>query len=255
MNPYEVLEVHAKATTAEIKGAYRRKALQHHPDKVPPDQAAEAHAKFQEIALAYAVLSDEQRRKIYDQTGSIEESQAVDDDFDWAELFSSMFSEPITAEMIEQDRDQYRSSGEERRDVIHFYMVSEGDMDFVFENVLHSDILDDYDRFCEMIDGAIAAEEVLAYDLYLNESKKTKKSRKKKAQKEANEAKILAKELGIDKAKTEDNLRSIIMKRQANRFDSLISKLESKYSGVKKRSTKSTKSKQLKKSKSRSKTD
>lgn len=64
---YEVLEVAKNATQAEIKAAYRKKALQFHPDKNPGDHTAED--KFKEAAAAYEVLGDEQKRARYDQYG------------------------------------------------------------------------------------------------------------------------------------------------------------------------------------------
>ena len=64
---YEVLEVPKNATQAEIKAAYRKKALQYHPDKNPGDHTAEE--KFKEAAAAYEVLSNEKKRARYDQYG------------------------------------------------------------------------------------------------------------------------------------------------------------------------------------------
>ena len=64
---YEVLEVSKSATVEEIKKAYRKKAIQFHPDKNPGDKAAEE--KFKEAAEAYEVLSDQNKRARYDQFG------------------------------------------------------------------------------------------------------------------------------------------------------------------------------------------
>ena len=64
---YEVLGVSKTATADEIKKAYRKKAIQYHPDKNPGDK--EAEEKFKEAAEAYDVLSDEQKRQRYDQFG------------------------------------------------------------------------------------------------------------------------------------------------------------------------------------------
>ena len=55
------------ATADEIKKAYRKKAIQYHPDKNPGDK--EAEEKFKEAAEAYEVLSDPQKRQRYDQFG------------------------------------------------------------------------------------------------------------------------------------------------------------------------------------------
>ena len=64
---YEVLEVPKTATAEEIKKAYRKKAIQYHPDKNPGNK--EAEEKFKEAAEAYEVLSDPQKRQRYDQYG------------------------------------------------------------------------------------------------------------------------------------------------------------------------------------------
>ena len=64
---YEVLEVAKTATVEEIKKAYRKKAIQYHPDKNPVDK--EAEEKFKEAAEAYEVLSDPDKRSRYDQFG------------------------------------------------------------------------------------------------------------------------------------------------------------------------------------------
>ena len=64
---YEVLGVAKTATADEIKKAYRKKAVQYHPDKNPGDK--EAEEKFKEAAEAYEVLSDPQKRQRYDQFG------------------------------------------------------------------------------------------------------------------------------------------------------------------------------------------
>lgn len=64
---YEVLGVSKGASAEDIKKAYRKKAIQYHPDKNPGDK--EAEEKFKEAAEAYEVLSDENKRARYDQFG------------------------------------------------------------------------------------------------------------------------------------------------------------------------------------------
>ena len=64
---YEVLGVSRSATADELKKAYRKVAMQHHPDRNPGDKAAEE--KFKEAAEAYEVLSDPQKKSQYDRFG------------------------------------------------------------------------------------------------------------------------------------------------------------------------------------------
>ena len=64
---YEILGLERSATPEEIKKAYRKLAVQFHPDKNPGDQKAEE--KFKELSEAYEVLSDGQKRQMYDQFG------------------------------------------------------------------------------------------------------------------------------------------------------------------------------------------
>jgi len=76
---YEVLEVAKTASFDDIKKAYRKKAIQYHPDKNPGDKVAEE--KFKEAAEAYEVLSDQQKRQRYDQFGHAGLGGAADGGF------------------------------------------------------------------------------------------------------------------------------------------------------------------------------
>lgn len=91
---YEILGVKKNASLDEIKRAYRELALRYHPDRVPPEQKKEAEQKFKEISEAYAVLSDPQKRVLYDQYGhaGIDQRYAQEDIFRGAD-FSSIFKD------------------------------------------------------------------------------------------------------------------------------------------------------------------
>lgn len=91
---YEVLGVDRGADDATIKKAYRKLAKQYHPDSNPGD--AEAEKKFKEASEAYAVLSDSEKRKQYDQFGhaAFEQGGAGGGGFDFSGMdFGDMFGD------------------------------------------------------------------------------------------------------------------------------------------------------------------
>jgi molecular chaperone DnaJ len=77
---YEVLGVVKTATEIEIKSAYRKLAMKHHPDKNPGDHTAED--KFKEAAEAYAILADAEKRTLYDRYGHAGVTSAAGAGFD-----------------------------------------------------------------------------------------------------------------------------------------------------------------------------
>src|ERR1035437_794109 len=66
---YEVLNVERNASDQELKSAYRKLAMQHHPDRNPGDDAAED--RFKMASEAYQVLSDADKRAAYDRYGHV----------------------------------------------------------------------------------------------------------------------------------------------------------------------------------------
>jgi molecular chaperone DnaJ len=87
---YEVLGLARDASSEDLRKAYKREALKHHPDRNPGDATAES--KFKEVNEAYQVLSDEQKRNIYDQFGhaGLEGGQGGGFDGGIGDVFSHM---------------------------------------------------------------------------------------------------------------------------------------------------------------------
>jgi DnaJ family protein C protein 9 len=245
INPYTVLKVSEDATPSQIKTAYRKAALKYHPDKASESEKAAAHTKFQEIAFANAILSDERRRKRYDITGRTEESLDLNDDtFDWISYYREQYKDVVTADVIESFADKYKGSEEEKRDVLSWFEKCEGKMAKLYKNVMLSDPAEDEERFRAIIDEAIKNGEVEGYEAYTEESENSRKKRvdaaKKRKEKEAREAEKHAEELGIGKdlkkktgKKVEDDgmgdLAALIGQRQQGRSNNFLADLEAKY--------------------------
>ena len=90
---YEILGIQKGASAEEIKKAYRQLALKHHPDRNQSNKK-EAEEKFKEVSEAYAVLSDPQKRSVYDQYGhsGFDQRYSTEDIFRGAD-FSSIFED------------------------------------------------------------------------------------------------------------------------------------------------------------------
>ncbi|MBN3860342.1 molecular chaperone DnaJ [Neisseriaceae bacterium PsAf] len=93
-NFYDVLGVSKTASQEEITKAFRKLAMKYHPDRNPDNK--EAEEKFKEIQQAYAVLSDAEKRKQYDQFGEAGFGPNMggfssSDAFDFSDIFSQMF--------------------------------------------------------------------------------------------------------------------------------------------------------------------
>jgi molecular chaperone DnaJ len=87
---YEVLGVKQSADQAEIKKAYKRLARKFHPDVNPGDKTAEE--KFKEVSRAFEILSDEDKRKVYDELG--EEGEKIGYDPEKAQAYRQWSSNP-----------------------------------------------------------------------------------------------------------------------------------------------------------------
>lgn len=195
---YDILGVDAKAAHADIRRAYRRLALRYHPDKAGGD--AESNRRFQQIGFAYSVLSDDARRSRYDATGSTEES-LLDGPVDWNEYFRTLWTGEVSAQTLNEFQTKYRGSDDEHQDVIHAYRDAGGRLERIFASVPCANILEDEQRYIDMIDHAIGAgelERTRAWErVHTPKGLSARKELRRQAKREATEAEEYAKELGV----------------------------------------------------------
>lgn len=145
LSPYEILKVETTATAKEIKLAYFREAKKHHPDMNPNDPNAKE--QFQKVAAAYELLSDERRRKIYDESGDTntdtttdsynnnqehaeEVFRTVQEDFDVIKEALSIYTEEIQEEL------NYIRDCVSRSDWNGLYQVAKNNKGIIFSVVV-----------------------------------------------------------------------------------------------------------------------
>src|ERR1700739_474688 len=94
---YEILGVSKSADADELKRAYRKLAMQYHPDRNPDDKSAEQ--KFKDINEAYDILKDDQKRAAYDRFGhaAFEQGGAGAGGFGFSGGFADIFEEMFGA--------------------------------------------------------------------------------------------------------------------------------------------------------------
>ncbi|OQS05185.1 hypothetical protein THRCLA_02636 [Thraustotheca clavata] len=214
---YAILGVKKTCTASELKTAYRKTALKFHPDKNPDDP--EATTKFQLLCTIHSSLSNPDLRAVYDETGELEVEATETASFkDWLEYWRALFPK-VTVKDIENFETSYRDSEEEAQDVLKAYEKYKGKMQSILDVIMLS-TENDIERFSDIIQRAIDAEEVPMYPAFKKKPKAKRNNKKAEAEAKAAEelmAKIRGKADG-----------GALAKRQQG-FASLLSNLEAKY--------------------------
>lgn len=158
-----------------------------HPDRVEENQKAEATEKFKVLGKVHSILSDDNKRTVYDETGEFDgDSDWVGNGFNWMDYWRSLFRKITTEDIQNYERD-YKGSEIEERDIKRAYMDSKGNMDYLYEAVPFLNY-ENEDRIMEIVKRMIDRGEVEEYKSFTNEPKKKKERRKKKWEKEQAEA-------------------------------------------------------------------
>ncbi|CAB3405306.1 unnamed protein product [Caenorhabditis bovis] len=239
-NLYEVLHTKKEATEKELKTAYYRQSMIWHPDKArlkdESEETKNVHTvKFQLIQKAYEILADAEKRKIYDETGCVDDDDTID-----AESFKESYTrwksifKKVTKEEIDEFLNQYIGSADHKDDIVKYYRQFDGDlnkmMEFVygFENIEQiKTILDE----C-FADGTL--KKTRRYNQ--TSSAREEAKRKKRAEKEAKEAEKILKEMTQSTGVTD--LKAMILAKREKANNDFLSSLEEKYAPKKKKSSK-----------------
>ncbi|XP_037089985.1 dnaJ homolog subfamily C member 9-like [Pollicipes pollicipes] len=235
---YAILGVSKQASSKEVKKGYHHVSLKVHPDRVGASQKMRATEQFQALGRVYSVLSDPDRRAVYDDTGCVDEDDpAAGEQRDWAEYWRLLFR-PLTLDDIRLFEQQYVGSAEEREDVRAAYLACDGDMGGLLERVPCAS-LDSEERLRQLVQQLIDEGEVPALRAFTHETKAKRAARKRRAEAEAAEAEQEKQRLGLDNSA--DSLQALIQARQQARgaaMDSFFDQLEAKYAKTEKKTTK-----------------
>jgi DnaJ family protein C protein 9 len=150
----DVLQCEPTANKAQLRKAYYRAALVHHPDKQASngaDTAADSDKnsnslKFQAVSLAYQILQDPDARADYDETGHIPSDAPDEDDSAaakqgmeaWKQYFDQIFGKVTTSD-IDAFSSKYKCSDEERRDVLKEFKARRGNLVKMLDFVMLSE--------------------------------------------------------------------------------------------------------------------
>eukprot|EP00186_Timspurckia_oligopyrenoides_P004642 CAMPEP_0182449980 /NCGR_PEP_ID=MMETSP1172-20130603/38089_1 /TAXON_ID=708627 /ORGANISM="Timspurckia oligopyrenoides, Strain CCMP3278" /LENGTH=266 /DNA_ID=CAMNT_0024647427 /DNA_START=119 /DNA_END=919 /DNA_ORIENTATION=+ len=182
-NFYDVLGVSKDASTAEIKRAYRLLVVRVHPDKSSDHNATE---KFQQLQRVYETLADDEKRKLYDESGCVWDDPDSENLFSgksFEQLYSyfrSMYKKIDTSD-IESYRDQYRGGKDEEEDIMDFYSRYNGKVSRIIDYIPYSEE-SDLQRFVELIDSLVEAKKLEKMSEYTKSRKDLLKRAKQRPQ-------------------------------------------------------------------------
>lgn len=203
-------------------------SLKFHPDRVAEEEKAVATEKFKVLSKLYAVLTDKNKKALYDDKGVIDD----DDERDlssWLELWRSVFK-PITDQDIQNYQRDYVGSEQEEIDIRKAYLNGKGCINFMMNHVPFM-CVEDEDRIQELVRKWIAADEVPDHKVFTAEPKAKRARRHKKYARESLEARENARKLEERGTSLEQMIAQRNEERQANAnnfFASLLDKYEKK---------------------------
>ncbi|XP_058458537.1 J domain-containing protein CG6693 [Malaya genurostris] len=225
---YKLFNVSRDAADNEIKKAYYKLSLKVHPDRVDYENKEEATEKFKILSKIHSVLSDKEKRALYDEKGVIDDEDDDSIGAKWLSIWQQFFK-PISNEDISNFEKEYTGSDLERSDIKKAYMNGKGCINYMM-NCVPFMSCEDEPRIIKIIKEMIASGEVPEHKIFTEEPKSKRDRRHKKYAREAIESAVLK-----DKLKQKQDKKSLeqqIALRQSDRehgFTSLLDKLTDKY--------------------------
>eukprot|EP00045_Choanoeca_perplexa_P013650 m.155343 g.155343 ORF g.155343 m.155343 type:complete len:286 (+) comp16412_c0_seq1:97-954(+) len=216
---YKVLNVDKTCTEESLKKAYFKAARKWHPDKASDATREASTVRFQALSRVHALLSDVDKRKLYDETGLVDDDDdaSFGEDFNWETYWRNLYPK-LTERNLDDFARQYRHSKEEETDLQQAYVKHRGNMDAVFDSVPLSNPIEDEERFRSAIQSWIEANEVKAFKAFKNEAPAKRTQRRKTAEREAAEAEQVQQERSKKAKKTSSgDLYALIARRNAKR--------------------------------------
>ncbi|KAG4072204.1 hypothetical protein HA402_014433 [Bradysia odoriphaga] len=224
---YDLMGITKDAPEKDVKKAYYRLSLQVHPDRVPDEEKDVATEKFKVLSTINSILTDKDKKALYDEQGIIDDNDDEGKLSNWLDLWRTFFK-PITTEDIDNFQRDYVGSDLEKTDLKKAYLNCKGCINAMMNSIPFMGV-EDEPRFQEIVKEWIAAGEVPEYKMFTEEPKAKRTRRHNKYRKEALEARQIKEEMD---AKTASNsLEQQIMARQKSRGTSLIDSLMAKYGG------------------------
>ncbi|CAH8494558.1 unnamed protein product [Schistosoma turkestanicum] len=202
-NLYEVLGVTKDCDKTEFRKAFYKLSLLHHPDRHDSDSKSEATKRFQVLSRVYSYMEDDEKRKVYDETGVIDEDDEITSKSydDWVEYWKLLFPK-ITSAQIDDYCKKYKGSEQETEDLIKIYNRSKGDMDVIMESLILTSYRDEA-RVRGLIDKLISSGKIDAFKKYTHERPEKAAKRAKRA---LEEEKLFLKEQNKKNKKRKDDV-------------------------------------------------
>ncbi|CAA90945.1 J domain-containing protein [Caenorhabditis elegans] len=216
---YELLGVKKDCDEKALKKGYYRQSMRWHPDKsnLVEEDMQTYTTKFQLLNKAYQILSDEEKRKIYDETGSVDD-EAGELNEDALKAWRMIFKK-VTKEDIDSFMKTYQGSREQKDELVVHYEKFNGDIAKIREYAIGFDGVEELKEALDKLidDGEI--EKTKKYET--STSDKKMKAYKRKAEKEAIEVENMT--------QNNSDLVALIQGRQKERGTSFLDSLAAKY--------------------------